>query len=393
MRRHPAFLILTILLLTAGGGWLAWVRHSPPPAQPTALRPETAPWIGFRNGEGLGGCVHSLATAYRIKWSQKAGSGFSASPVASDSLVVVADEDGQISALERSTGKIVWTHNEPGGVEATPLLVRPFVIVATLAGDIIAFQLQGGQEAWRVKTGEAIHGGPNLATVDGRPLVIVGGYDFQLRALEAGTGKAVWALKTENYINGTPAIDGEMGLAVFGGCDGWLRTAELATGREKAKMKADSYLPSSPAIHQGIAYAGSHGGILHAMSLAEGKALWSFQAPSDEPLLAPPAVNGDRVLLLSGRQRLVLEAATGRKLLEFQGRGKAIAAPVVDADKALVADEAGWITLSSLEDGRTLWEYELGPKITAAPAVAGRELFVADSQGNVHGLEALPPAP
>jgi outer membrane protein assembly factor BamB len=379
-------IFIGIALLVAAGIWLAWPRAkatgavAPAPASP-------ATWPMYRGGSTLSGAVPGLPSAYKLKWSRKVGAKIEASPVISETLVVVADEDGLISALDRVSGKTLWSVDEKGGVEASPLLVGQSVVVATLSGDVISFQLQDGKEQWRFKTKAAIHGAPNSVVVGGRQLILFGDYDFSLYALDAAGGTVVWQVKTENFINGSPAIDAEGKYAAFGGCDGWLRVVELASGQEKAQMQADSYLPSSPSIHAGTAYVGSHAMALYAVELASGKLLWTFNAKDGDPLLAPPATDGQLVLLNCGRNRLIIDARTGKQKLSFPARGASSAGALIGSGKALLVDEAGWITLASLADGKTLWEYEIGPKITATPAIAGRDMVVADTGGTVYCFE------
>ena len=102
---------IAILLLAAAGSWLVWPR---PPATGTVPAAPAGPatWPMYRGSTTLAGAVPGLPAAYRLKWSRKVGAGIEASPVISETLVVVADEDGLISALDRVSGKTLWSVKE-----------------------------------------------------------------------------------------------------------------------------------------------------------------------------------------------------------------------------------------------------------------------------------------
>jgi outer membrane protein assembly factor BamB len=333
--------------------------------------------------------VPELADIYRLKWTRKLESGIEAPPVVTQALVLVATDNGTLSALKRESGTLVWSVKAgEGGIEASPLIVENKIVVTTLDGDVIAFDLLQGREAWRFSAGEAIHGGPNRVHLDDKTLILFGCYDFFLYALDASSGKLAWKTQTENFLNGTPAVDTSAGLAVFGGCDHWLRTIELKTGREKTKTKADSYLPSSPALFAESAYVGSHAGSLYAVDIATGQVRWRETIGEGTPLLAPPATDGSSVAVTSGKQLVIVDATSGRQKATFGLHGNSASGALIGSGRVLVGDEAGWLTLASLKENKILWEYEIGPRIMAGPVVVGPQIFVCDQAGNVYCFEA-----
>jgi outer membrane protein assembly factor BamB len=384
-------LLLLAIPLAVALAWLAWwgwPRRSQTPSIPSAPA-SSAVWHGFRGDPSLTGMVPDLAVAYQLKWTQKLDSGIEAPPVVTQDLVLVATENGTLSALKRTSGALVWSIAAgEGGIEASPLIVDGKVVVTTLDGEVIAFDLQQGREAWRFSAGEAIHGGANRVHLTDKTLILFGCYDFYLYALDASSGKLAWKIKTENFLNGTPAVDASAEVAVFGGCDNWLRTVDLKTGLEKTKTKADSYLPSSPALFAGSAYMGSHTGSLYAVDIATGQVRWRETIGEGTPLLAPPAIDGDSVAVVSGKQLVIVDAATGRQKGTFGLHGNSSSGALIGSGRVLVGDEAGWLTLASLKDGKILWEYEIGPRILASPVVVGPEIFVCDQTGNVYCFRA-----
>ena len=53
-------------------------------------------------------------------------------------------------------------------------------------------------------------------------------------------GRSNWVYETGNYINGSPAVAD--GRTVFGGCDGLLHVISLADGKQVKEIEAGAYI-------------------------------------------------------------------------------------------------------------------------------------------------------
>ena len=82
--------------------------------------------------------------------------------------------------------------------------------------------------------------------------MLVGSYDFKLHCVDAATGRSNWVYETGNYINGSPAVAN--GQAVFGGCDGLLHVISLADGKQVKEVEAGG-------LHRRVGGAGGRAGV------------------------------------------------------------------------------------------------------------------------------------
>ncbi len=88
---------------------------------------------------------------------------------------------GRLVALDAASGRILWVRRLPAPSEAAPVVVGGFVFVADDAGDVFALQLATGRRMGAWHFGGAIWGG--LSAVRGLVLVPVGGAHPRVVAL------------------------------------------------------------------------------------------------------------------------------------------------------------------------------------------------------------------
>ena len=130
------------------------------------------------------------------------------------------------------------------------------------------------------------------------------------------TGRSNWVYETGNYINGSPAVaDGQ---TAFGGCDGLLHVVSLADGKQVRSVDAGAYIAASAALADGCAYFGQYENEFLCAELKEGKKVWTFH-DRDFPYFSSPAVTKDRVLF-GGRDKLLhcVNRADGKPVWSFR---------------------------------------------------------------------------
>jgi outer membrane protein assembly factor BamB len=109
------------------------------------------------------------------------------SPAVADGVVVIADEAGFVTGLDAGTGREEWQRPVDGEVFATPAIADGVVYVATTAPSLVALDVQTGAERWRREVG----GESSPALADGE--LYLGGDDQSLRALDLETGEIRWS--------------------------------------------------------------------------------------------------------------------------------------------------------------------------------------------------------
>ena len=142
-------------------------------------------------------------------------------------------------------------------------------------------------------------------------------------------------------------------------------------------------------VWEGIAYVNTLEGVLYALSMRDGRVLWSQQMGTKTA--SSPAVDpASRTLVLTTMEPgdfQVRDLRDGTLLWSF-ATGLTEPSPVVRDGIAYFAATSGNIYAVDLERREVRWTYAAGSKITSSPALAGDRLFVGDYAGRVLCLDA-----
>ena len=118
-----------------------------------------------------------------------------------------------------------------------------------------------------------------------------------------------------------------------------------------------------------------------------GELAWTFQSAA--PLLASPAVVGNRVYLPSGDRRIVaLDAADGAVLWEAPTTGPVDSSPTVAGDTVYIGLRDGRVLALRDETGAVRWEYETGNPIMGGVIVHEGVAYVGSGDGELHAIDA-----
>jgi outer membrane protein assembly factor BamB len=112
--------------------------------------------------------------------------------------------DGRVMAIELRTGQSLWSVRG-AGVTAPLALSDSLVIAANDAGDVLAFAAASGERRWKRTLGRAARATP-VPTRDGIAVATLGDSLF---LLDAATGAIRAAIPTPGTVLGTPASDGQ----------------------------------------------------------------------------------------------------------------------------------------------------------------------------------------
>jgi outer membrane protein assembly factor BamB len=94
------------------------------------------------------GNIYALnATTGTKLWSFTTGSNVFSSPAVANGVVYVGSNDGNVYALNGATGTQLWSFTTGGTVGSSPAVVNGVVYVGSSDGNVYAFDLTGGQAA------------------------------------------------------------------------------------------------------------------------------------------------------------------------------------------------------------------------------------------------------
>lgn len=369
---------------------LSWLA-APPACSATGANgpagPDAANWPMYRGNPALtGAAAGKLADKLSLLWTFKTGGPVKGSAAVWNGRVFIGSGDSNVFALELSSGRKIWEHKTGGEIESSPLVLDGRVFIGSSDGALYALEAGSGRLAWRFETGDKILGAPNWV----RPpkgeaaWILVGSYDFKLYCLDAASGQTNWVHETGNYINGSPAVaEGKTG---FGGCDGLLHILSLADGRKLKEVEIGAPIAGSAAVVGNLAYFGHYENEFLCVDLVKGEIVWRYKDRSF-PYFSSPAIAGDRVVFGGRDKRLhCAQRDDGAPLWTFATRGKVDSSPVVCDGKVVVGSDDGRLYLLSLADGKELWSYEIGQPITGSPAVVNGLVIIGSDDGNVYGF-------
>lgn len=206
---------------------------------------------------------------------------FLSSPAIWGGNVFFGSGDGNVYALNASSGELKWKFHTGDVVHSSPAIADGALFIGSWDGYMYALNAADGTEKWRFKTGDDPdihnHVGIQSSPVVADGVVYFGCRDSNVYALNAANGQLKWFYSTKgSWVNNSPALfDGKLyfGWSVPG------RLEAVDAGSGKLLFSLDTKVPvfSSLAIAHGLIYVGTFDGKLTAIDLASQKPAWNFQ--------------------------------------------------------------------------------------------------------------------
>ncbi len=389
------------------------LKNSPP-----VLPAETAN-ANWTQGNGM----FTAATAnlsggkFDNKNSAKAGSGndFSHSlvpnPVISGGVVFVMDAAGVISAHDAADiSKVRWKskvvadkdeHEVIGG----GLAVDGAVLYATTGqGQVAAVSVENGAKIWSRDFTSPLRGAP---AVSGTKLVIMT-IDNQTYGLSSRTGDILWDHRgideTAAVMNSvSPTIAGDDVLIPYS--SGELFALSIADGKE---LWSDSLMQSkhtqasglfsgiggTPVVDNGIAFACGNNGLTTAINMALGQRVWQQQVAS----LNTPWLAGDDLFLLTTDNVLVDFVKTTGKIRwvsqldsyeNAKEKTKPITwrGPVLVSGRLLLVSSNGKLVSVAAVSGKIMETKSIPGNIITKPVVAGGRLYLVSQDATLYSFQ------
>ena len=272
-----------------------------------------------------------------LKWASPLGneSNESSSPAVANGVVYVGSSDGNVYALDASSGAKLWSYATGASIEfSSPAVANGVVYVGSVDKNVYALNASTGAKLWSFTTGNLVNSSPTVAN----GVVYIGSFDGNLSALNASTGAEIWSYNvgTFGYVNSSPVVIN--GVVYLGFSNSFYSAQVLAlsanTGAKLWSYDTGSFneLGSSPAVANGVVYIGlasivSSGQVL-ALSASTGAQLWSY-APGNAVSSSPAVANGVVDVGSEDNNVYALNASTGVKLWSFTAGAGVFSSPAV----------------------------------------------------------------
>jgi outer membrane protein assembly factor BamB len=319
--------------LFAGQGGVKWSFATRSAVRSTPAVTATRIFIGSGDSS-----LYALERATgKLVWRFNAGAPVHSSPAVAQGMVIAATHGGRIFAVNEATGALRWSvqtgkalpkNIHPAGewdlYASSPVIVGSSIIIGAGDGNVYALDVTSGKERWRAKTNGKVRATPSVH--DG--VAVVGSFDGRVYAIDVATGKTRWVHHTSGdsidlvkagydrrAIQSTAAIAD--GLVFIGSRDDGFYAIDLATGARKWRQShRSSWVVASPAVRDGKAYVGSSDAhFIHAIDVASGRELW--RTPITMNTIASPVLAGDLLIVNTAQtnaargELLALDAGTG----------------------------------------------------------------------------------
>jgi outer membrane protein assembly factor BamB len=347
-------------------------------------------------------------------WKRATGGPAPSTPAVANGMVYAGSYDGKFYALDAQTGAVKWKFSTGGerrfeakgihGLEpktqtmadqydvflSSPIVVQGAVYFGSGDGNLYALDATSGELKWKFKTGDVVHSSPAYA--DG--VLYFGSWDSYFYAVDAATGKEKWRF----HGGEDPLIHNQVGFQssaavadgiVYVGCrDSNLYALEAETGKEKWRFNNQgSWVISSPALSQGKVYfATSDSSLYHVVDAATGKSVLKQQDKAY--MFSSPSIAGDVVLIgvLNGTLQ-ARDLKSGDALWDFQTEtSKQNRGWVLTADRKFNEPMVFYSSWREAPIVGTDRQFNIGA-IFSSPLVVNGVVYFGSTDGNLYAVE------
>ena len=394
-------LMLTVALLwltLAAANTAAFAQTQNDVSDPSAVASSPADWTQFLRDnmqrwnpyETILGV--SNVAGIQLKWKMPTELNvtyFQSSPAVVNGVVYICSGDGNVSALNASTGAKLWSYQSLGRVLDSPAVANGVVYFGSDDTNVYAINATTGAKLWSFATEGPVESSPAVAN----GVVYVANRPGKIYALKAATGTTLWSYATGgSQLISSPAVVN--GVVYIGSDDNNVYALNASTGTKLWSFTTGGYVASSPAVANGVVFIGSADGNVYALNAATGARLWSYKTRFN--VESPPAVANGVVYVSSFDNNIyALDASTGAKLWSYFTAGAFGSSPAVANGVVYVGGGDGNIYALSASTGAKLWSYFLGvpypgvaEALISSPAIVDGVVYIsaaaqAPASGNI----------
>jgi outer membrane protein assembly factor BamB len=333
----------------------------------------------------------------RINWQQSVGAaGPGIAPAVTSSSVYAAAKDGTLTRLDLATGRPIWRISAGRALSAGPGASDAIVVVGTDKGDVLAFDADG-KALWTVRIASEVIAPPRVSD----KVVLVFSGDGKIYGLNTADGKTLWVdprtnppLTIRNAAGGTVsrgglltgtaggrllAIDAQSGSIAWDGA--------VATPKGATELERIADVTSLPFVDEKEVCAAAYQGRVACFDLIRGTLLWSRDVSS----LAGLVGDAQRIYVVDDKDGVqAFDRSNGASIWKQDVLAKRrIGGPQLIGDQLGVVDVEGYLHLLSRTDGAYVGRMATdGSLATTQPAPLGGGLLWQSEKGTVYSVSA-----
>ncbi|MGH9525025.1 MAG: PQQ-binding-like beta-propeller repeat protein, partial [Terriglobales bacterium] len=310
----------------------------------------------------------------RVKWRFPTGGRIISSPAIMDGTVYFGSFDGDLYAVNETSGTLKWKFETQGPITSSPAVIDGTVLFGSYDGNFYAVDAASGREKWHFATGgERRFEAKHIHGIDPPAETMPDFWDFYLSS---------------------PVVDG--GFVYFGSGDGNVYKLNVASGVKVWSFATGDVVHSSPALFNNRVYVGSFDKYFYAIDASTGELKWRYKTGEDpmihnqEGITSSPAIS-DGIVYFGCRNATIyaLDAGSGALKWSQKGnRGWVSVSPAVNDGKVYVATGSD-MALKELDakTGQVLYSRKIGAGTFASPAVVGNLVILATFDGKLRAID------
>ncbi len=356
-------------------------------SSPARLRVE-APIAGLTPGAHLltaevaAGGVSDLRTCtfhverpeVEVLWRRAFPAAFKAGPVMAGRRLVLAGNDGMVTAVDPRTGETAWQFATGAEILGTPAYAGQTLVVGSGDGKVYGLS-HTGQKRWAQAVGAPVYGG--VLIQDG--VAYVGDNGGRLHALAISDGSPRWTFSQADFsIESQPTAWRD--AVVFGAWDGYLYAVNKADGSLKWKTPGPKSSEGKAARYYAPADCGP---------IVVDRALWvcdrgyelgaydhAGQMQSKQAAKAAgiaPTADGRSFFVRTTDDRVLRVDGSGKTIWARSAPAGRFPIPPTEHDGRLyVCSNAGLLSVVDAQTGKSLGRYQVTPGLyVMAPVAVG----------------------
>jgi outer membrane protein assembly factor BamB len=329
-----------------------------------------------------------------------------AQPIVVGDRIYAMDGGSQVGAYDASNGNRIWLDDvKPSGDHGSSFgggvaFWKGKLYVSSGYARVLALDPKDGKVIWKAGVGAPVRSGPTVA--DGRVYVVT--VENELVSLAADDGRRLWnhngIPETAAMIgSASPAVEGEVAVVGYSSGEIDALTVEngrplwsdsLSSTRAVDAVSALADIRGRPVIDRGRVFGISHAGRMAAIDLRDGERVWEQEIGSSHG----PWVAGDYVYVLSNDSELVcLTRNDGkvrwvRQLPNYEDEKNkegpiSWAGPVLGGDRLIVLSSDGWALSVSPYTGEPLGRQQIPGNAFVDPVIANNTLYILTDNGEL----------
>ncbi len=185
-------------------------------------------WTMYRADlKNTGKVDEPLMPPLALVWKYEIGAPVVSSPAVKDGILYIGARDGYLYAISIKNGALRWKFKTGRGVDCTPLVYKNMVFFTARDGYVYCIDRRTGALKWHKKMGGMMMSSPKPY---GNTIIFGRGHPRPgIVCVNIRDGSIKWEVRADQFVYSTIAIDGDTGF--IGANDGKLYAISLKDGR------------------------------------------------------------------------------------------------------------------------------------------------------------------